>query len=270
MTAHWAYRDENDGSIKIKARLIAFHKISGKHTGEKLGQLCMDLLDRAGTTANVSLFIIILFNSIDLMFIQSGHWTLDNASTNDAMLEVLKELFKDREITSFDAKDNRVICFPHTINIAVQHVLQKMSSADVPENDDDYPEDQTGVAKTGVAKTGMAKTGVAKTDENRRFRQQSFEDACAQDPIARLRKIIFTILSSGQRREAFAKWIETGNNSNLFVVNNRPVKIQPLQLLRDVRTRWDSTFQMIQRCIEMRLVIVFAPSLHNLNDYHLP
>jgi len=56
ITAHWAYRDDTDGSIKIKARLIAFHRIFGRHTGEKLAQLCIDLLDRAGTTANVSFF----------------------------------------------------------------------------------------------------------------------------------------------------------------------------------------------------------------------
>ena len=65
LMAHWAYRDETDGSIKIKARLIAFHKIFGHHTGEKLAQLCIDLLDRAGTTANVSIFEICLILFID-------------------------------------------------------------------------------------------------------------------------------------------------------------------------------------------------------------
>jgi hypothetical protein len=40
----------------MKARLIAFHIISGSHTGEKMAKLCIGLLDRAGTTANVSLF----------------------------------------------------------------------------------------------------------------------------------------------------------------------------------------------------------------------
>jgi hypothetical protein len=53
ITAHWAYRDDVDGSIKIKARLIAFHRIFGRHTGQKMAKLCIDLLDRAGTTANV-------------------------------------------------------------------------------------------------------------------------------------------------------------------------------------------------------------------------
>jgi len=237
ITAHWAYRDETDDSIKIKARLIAFHRIFGRHTGEKLGQLCIDLLDRAGTTGNVSIDIL----SITLCFldilIQSGHWTLDNLTTNDKMLEHLEKLFEDREIFSFDAKDNRIMCFPHIINIAVQHVLKKMSSVEVPDNDDD-PQVAAG------------------TNEGRRF-GQSFEDACAQDPIARLRRIVMAIRSSGQRRDALMRWIETGNQSGLFVLNNKQVQIQQKQLLRDVQTRWDSTYQMIKRCIEMRVVSLF-------------
>ena len=54
--AHCAYCDNTDGSIKIKARLIAFHRIYGTHDGKKMAQLCIDLLDRAGITANVKFF----------------------------------------------------------------------------------------------------------------------------------------------------------------------------------------------------------------------
>jgi hypothetical protein len=154
------------------------------------------------------------------------------------MLECLKKLFLEREISSFDAKDNRIMCFPHIINIAVQHILKKMSSVKAPENDDDDLEDFT---------------GPPNPDEGHRF-GQTFEDACAQDPIARLRKIVMAIRSSGQRRDALMTWIETGNQSGLFVFQNNPFQIPPMQLLRDVRTRWDSTYQMIKRCIEMRLV----------------
>jgi hypothetical protein len=66
ITAHWAYRD-TDGSIKIQAHLIVFHRIFGCHTGEKMAQLCIDLLDRARTTSNVRFFYY-LFNVIDLTF----------------------------------------------------------------------------------------------------------------------------------------------------------------------------------------------------------
>jgi len=153
----------------------------------------------------------------------------------------MQRLFEEREILSFDAQDNRIMCFPHIINIAVQHVLKKMSSVEAPENDDDSED----------------LIDESNADEGRGF-GQSFEAACAQDPIACLRRIVMKIRSSGQRRDAFMTWIETGNKSGLFVLNNKPVQIQAKQLLRDVRTRWDSTYRMITRCIEMRLVSLHA------------
>jgi hypothetical protein len=130
------------------------------------------------------------------------------------MLEHLEKLLKDREIFSVDPKDNRIMCFLHIINITVQHVLKNMSSVQVLENDDD-PE---------------VFTGKPNMDEGCGF-GQSFAAACAQDPVARLRKIVMVIQSSGQHRDALMRWIETGNQNRLFVLNNRPVQIQPRQLL---------------------------------------
>ena len=90
--------------------------------------------------------------------------------------------------------------------------------------------------------------------------RQCFEVACVQDPVAHLRKIVIKIQSSGQRRDTFMTWIDIGNKNGSFVLNNKAVQIQPKQLLRDVRTRWDSTYQMIKRCIEMRSVsLQFIP-----------
>ena len=168
------------------------------------------------------------------------------------MMEQLQALFKEREITSFDKKDNKIMCFPHIVNITVQHVLKRMSKVEAPEDDDDDFEDLP---------------GVANANEGRSF-GQTFEAACAQDPILRLRKIVVAIRSSGQRREAFKSWIKSGNSSGLFVFQNKPVYIKPKELLRDVRTWWDSTFQMITRCIDMRLVSTCIP-FHDLNDCHL-
>ena len=54
MTAHWAYRDESDDTIKMKVRLIAFHRIKGRHTAENMAKITVDLLGRAGVTDNVS------------------------------------------------------------------------------------------------------------------------------------------------------------------------------------------------------------------------
>lgn len=53
ITAHWAYRDKTNDTIKFKACLIAFHHIQGCHTAENMAQITVDLLDWAGSTANV-------------------------------------------------------------------------------------------------------------------------------------------------------------------------------------------------------------------------
>ena len=116
---------------------------------------------------------------------------------NDKMLEYLEKFFVECEILSFDAKDNQIMCFPYTINIAVQHVLKQMSSVEAPDNDEDNPEDLT---------------GEANADENRRF-GQTFEAACAQDPITCICKIVTAIRGSRQRHEACHKLAITGDLS---------------------------------------------------------
>jgi hypothetical protein len=92
-----------------------------------------------------------------------------------------------------------------------------MSLVKAPESDDD---DDAGDL-----------TDMADRDEGRSF-GQTFEDACAKDPIICLHKIFRAICSSGQHCDAFMTWIETGNRSRLFgLENNNPVHIQPKQLL---------------------------------------
>ena len=106
------------------------------------------------------------------------------------------------------------MCFLHIINIAVQHVLKRMSKVEAPDNEDD--------SEDLIEKLNA--------DEGHRF-GQTFEAACAQDHINHLCKIVMTIRASGQCRDAFNVWIDTGNMSGLFVLNNDPVEIEPNQLL---------------------------------------
>ena len=104
---------------------------------------------------------------------------------------------------------------------------------------------------------------------------QSFEAACAQDLIARIRRIVTSIQLSTQHRDAFILWIMAGNKSGVFVLEGKPVQIQPRGLLQDVPTRWESTHQMIERFLEMRLVsltffsMIPMPKLSTLGNRHL-
>ena len=52
LTAHWIARDEN-GRLGLKAALIGFKRLKGKHTGFNIAKTILDLLDRADVTLRV-------------------------------------------------------------------------------------------------------------------------------------------------------------------------------------------------------------------------
>ena len=155
-------------------------------------------------------------------------------------MEELGILFAEHEIP-FNAREQRIMCIPHVINIIVQHVISKLSSSLPPEADEDEDDDEV---------PANTKTHT--------------------DPISRCRAIIAKIRSSGQRHEKFESWITTGepscisfnntykltigNDHGWFKVGDKVITIPHKQLLRDVRTRWDSTYLMLKRFIEMRPV----------------
>jgi hypothetical protein len=86
--------------------------------------------------------------------------------------------------------------------------------------------------------------------------RQSFEDACKRDPIALGRDVVRALRASGQRREQLDTIIDNGNKDEFFFVGTStdPVHVQHLQLLRDVKTQWDSVYYMIRRLRLLRPV----------------
>ncbi|KII93740.1 hypothetical protein PLICRDRAFT_79070, partial [Plicaturopsis crispa FD-325 SS-3] len=66
----------------------------------------------------------------------------------------------------------------------------------------------------------------------------------ANNPIASCRSLVAQCRASGQRREDFASCIKEGNESGAF-------KLSVWQLLRDVDTRWSSTFFMMNRVLDL-------------------
>lgn len=145
---------------------------------------------------------------------------MDNAENNTTMMRSLEGLFRQREI-DFDAKERQVFCFPHTTNVCTGHVVTSLSSSPI----DVEPHDDHIVSG----------------------RPQTYEQALARDPIAMARAAIRAIRVSGARREAFAAVINDGNKDGRFKdpITGNVVQLKPLQLLRDVPTRWDSVYYMI-------------------------
>lgn len=54
VTAHWiSESNQGDPSGTLRTALIAFHRISGRHTGQNLANVMMGVLDRAKITSRV-------------------------------------------------------------------------------------------------------------------------------------------------------------------------------------------------------------------------
>jgi hypothetical protein len=82
------------------------------------------------------------------------------------------------------------------------------------------------------------------------------ESAPASNPIARARTVVRVIRGSGLRRDAFNEVIVNGNARGWFKEGQKTIQLKQLQLLRDVHTRWDSIYHMLNRLREMRQVSI--------------
>jgi hypothetical protein len=142
------------------------------------------------------------------------------------MMQELAKLLRARDIP-FDGADRTVMCFPHMINICCQHVISRLTNIELSESADDFIADELSYHP----------------------QQQTFEEAVKQDPVALGRNIVRTLRSSGQRRDSFEQLIRDGNNNGWFGET-----VEQLQLLWDVKTRWDLVYFMLRRLRELRLV----------------
>lgn len=121
-------------------------------------------------------------------------------------------------------------CFPHVVNIATQTILKELK-------ENPYQP---------VIASLTDSTGASEA-----LRQ--YANALSSDPVGGTREIVAICRKSGQRREELQKVIVAGNNSNSW-----GTAIRLVQLLCDCETRWSSTFNMIDRLIELYPVSSFS------------
>ena len=129
----------------------------------------------------------------------------------------------------FDAEDRRIMCYGHIVDLSSGWVIDGL---------------------TGAAEDLQDWDGPALLDAG----SQSYEEARARNPVALARTVVRAIRGSGLRRDAFDKVVVNGNAKGWFKEGGNIVKLKRLQLLRDVRTRWDSVYYMLNRLREMRQV----------------
>jgi hypothetical protein len=153
-----------------------------------------------------------------LTHFKAGHFTLDNAANNYTMMKAIESELAARDIP-FDAADRHIMCYAHVVNLSSGRVIRNITGSDEDDSSDE-------------------------------------SNATVSNPVTLARAVVRAIRLSGQRRVAFEELITDGNAKGWFKAGQPPriVKLQPLQLLRDVPTRWDSVYHMLNRLRMMRPV----------------
>ena len=73
-------------------------------------------------------------------------------------------------------------------------------------------------------------------------------------PVKEVRVIVRSVRSSPQRRNLWFNAIRVGNQLQVFVPH-----VKELQLILDIHTHWDSTYQMIHCFLQMHQVSISMP-----------
>ena len=154
---------------------------------------------------------------------QVGHFTVDNASSNETMMQELAKILNERDIP-FDAADRKIMCYGHVVDLSSGRVIDKLTNdTELDESDSDADDlDEVHV----------------------RTRSQ----------VVNARSVVRAIRGSGMRRDTFRDVIKNGNANKWFMEGSKVVVLKEIELLRDVRTRWDSVYRMLSRLQELRPV----------------
>lgn len=187
------------------------------------------------------------------------------------MQELESQLAERDTAFDFNHLKHRVRCYAHIINICSSHIISSVTSVSrrylsdlkVPddtdrmfyaEDDDDLDDDDINVGEN-IAELQL--DGCYDADGNTVL--DEWLAGIKRDPLRRARRVIRLLRSSDQRKELFREFIRTGNERKWFTGiddNGERVTIQipELQPLRDVKTRWDSVYMMLERLRVLRPV----------------
>ena len=121
---------------------------------------------------------------------------------------------------------------PHILNICTKHVVDEYSDVDL---------------------SAVGEAWVNSLDDI--SDKDTYVKAFRRDPIALGHDIVRLVRSSSLRRKGFASTIRTGNQMNWFTDDDGDTMQLPiLELLRDVKSHWDSIYYMINHLRTLRQV----------------
>jgi len=170
----------------------------------------------------------------------------------------------------FSSSNNRIRCYAHIINICSAHIIASVTSSKkrhlsglgIPADgsgdgsDDDSDDEGDGNPAHGIDELELAAECY---DDQGNSNLRRWFSGLKHDPLKRARRIIRLIRSSDQRRQGFQDYIKDGNERGWFVAKGEDgdrttIPVPQVELLRDVKTRWDSVYLMLQRLRQLRPV----------------
>lgn len=194
-------------------------------------------------------------------------------------MKQLQSLLEEREHAmeiGFDSLDNRVRCYAHIINICSSHIVASMtptsksylSALKVPvdpiptwDSDDGSSDDGLAVpAGTGADNSYLDTIYQTQLANSQRYpRLEQWLSGIKHDPLRRARRLVNFFRSSDQRKTGLRDTITYGNEENKFIGKDNNdkfiiIKVPKLELLKDVKTRWDSVYTMLERLRQLRPV----------------
>jgi len=213
---------------------------------------------------------------------------LNNASNNASAMEWIQDILTKRGIAdmlSFHHQHNCVRCYAHIINICSSHVISSftsmpksyLSQLKVPLDPDYLTHCSNGLDSGNESDLDSEDESCDSDDDdigdqdyklklarchNRQGKPpepKAWVDTMKGDPLRRARRVIRLLRSLDNHRTKFQKIIVDGNKLSLFMKkdsdgNQVKDNVPELQLLRDVKTRWDSVYMMLLCLRQLRLV----------------
>ena len=136
----------------------------------------------------------------------------------------LSRLLQRRGI-DFDSQDSRIMCLPHVLNICSKHATDDFTSADF----------------SSVLESTFEFPGSS-------LDKHTYVEALRKDPTARACDVVCIVRSSSLRCESFKMLIVDGNKREYWRDEEQNVTELPmLELLHEVKTRWDSRYSMVKQ-----------------------
>src|SRR5260221_11790541 len=201
---------------------------------------------------------------------------LDNAKNNAVAMQELQSLLAKREMAirlNFDHLKHRVWCYTHIINICSSHIISSMTSVSewylsnlkVPadtdhmfcaEDNDDLDNGNIDLdADEDIAELRLDGCYDAHSDAD----LEEWFAGIKRNPLRHARRVICLLHSLDLCKQNFHEFIQSGNEQKWFTKlddNGKHVMVQicKLQLLRDVKMRWNSVYMMLKCLRYLQLV----------------